>query len=109
MRISDWSSDVCSSDLSQANEAGMPDHAFGSEFSKGDFGDKLGLHPMHPAAHFTRHIQGGGVLGKGRHLFPQILQHIRTEAGADAASIAPSVSAILRQQDRKSTRLNSSH
>src|SRR3546814_8249544 len=86
MRISDWSSDVCSSDLSQANEAGMPDHAFGSEFSKGDFGDKLGLHPMHPAAHFTRHIQGGGVLGKGRHLFPQILQHIRTEAGADAAS-----------------------
>src|SRR3546814_8473702 len=75
----------------------MPDHTFGSEFSKGDFGDKLRLHPMHPAAHFTRHIQGGGVLGKGGNLFPQILNPIRTEPGADRATMPHSFTAILRR------------
>src|SRR3546814_4235553 len=102
MRISDWSSDVCSSDLSGADDAG-------------------GLTPLTLA--MLR--KGGGSLPPGAvaNADPLLLHGIASLPGADQALRADAVERLAEigalpggrlagaydALDRKSTRLNSSH
>src|SRR3546814_9873613 len=101
MRISDWSSDVCSSDLGQlARQVELQDLALG----------RLGL-----AAVVA--LPGDEVVVGGRHLGRR--QPLREEAaqggnelvagGAGDGPVRPQRLAALEALDRKSTRLNSSH
>src|SRR3546814_2393438 len=102
MRISDWSSDVCSSDLQTATLA-------------------LESHGGHAAA--VRDAAGldGGAAGRATRLgvereegHPLVGQTV--EIGCGHASAGPTsigaeiaVAGVVRHEDRKSTRLNSSH
>src|SRR3546814_3409177 len=91
MRISDWSSDVCSSDLHQPPEIAL-----------------VGA---------VAFLRGGGLRARGRLLGRQLdLLGDRVDASLDTAGII--IGLELRchhvaddpaRQDRKSTRLNSSH
>src|SRR3546814_5867368 len=98
MRISDWSSDVCSSDLGQVvDDARVEILAAEEGVAVG------GLHLEHAVADFQhRHVEGAAT---------QVVDH----DGA-AALLVEAVGESGRgglvddaQQDRKSTRLNSSH
>src|SRR3546814_3551719 len=109
MRIIDWSSDVCSSELSEAAVQRLYALPEGALLDMGDFaGGLLKYLRKHPLPRLT--IGGGfGKLCKlaagqldlhsGRSQVDfDLLATILAELGADAAL-----------QDRKSTRLNSSH
>src|SRR3546814_3210001 len=84
MRISDWSSDVCSSDL--------PDHA---------------LHLATEADEIFLLVLGDLIAPIALARFPDMARHRE----ADAAIFAEHDRAVRleRRRDRKSTRLNSSH
>src|SRR3546814_3323396 len=98
MRISDWSSDVCSSDL---DDALVPSSATAgiapTESGSNGTARRPSVPPCHP----------GGLTSGGQ---PQILHHmvnyIPSLDQTFAALGDPTRRAIL---DRKSTRLNSSH
>src|SRR3546814_10893698 len=103
MRISDWSSDVCSSDLADAVrlierlKAARPDIAIGADLIAG--------FPTEDDAMFANSLalidDCDIVFG---HIFPY-----SPRAGTPAARMPQIGRAIARRGDRKSTRLNSSH
>src|SRR3546814_6589288 len=89
MRISDWSSDVCSSDLEKSNMActrATPYIPAMFDFSPSAHADKAALH--------EDLLSAADALTAGE---------------ADAIAHMANVSALIWQLDRKSTRLNSSH
>src|SRR3546814_6137740 len=86
MRISDWSSDVCSSDLLAQGVIGLPRMALGAVVRERHLAE---ADPRHHPADEAR-------------LFGQRQQGIER-----AAAHQPEITGIER--DRKSTRLNSSH
>src|SRR3546814_1998866 len=87
MRISDWSSDVCSSDLEAPKEVPDPDVA------------------AQPGGDARRHLMDGPVGLDGE----QIGDPDRTDLGHPAQVVAQQVDDHQVLRDRKSTRLNSSH
>src|SRR3546814_9150552 len=102
MRISDWSSDVCSSDLIDPAAAGISHK------------------PLLPTASTTNHLKEGweppfrgGVKQKRRRSDdgPAPLSAVRkvVSSGNDPACTARWWRRRYRRPDRKSTRLNSSH
>src|SRR3546814_1324086 len=97
MRISDWSSDVCSSDLSAAISIGrmeIPVHVVDGLAAALTYDD-----PM-PEEPFDKN--GNGLDDDGRSLeLPKLVQVVPIRNGQDALIPTPG--------DRKSTRLNSSH
>src|SRR3546814_10155778 len=123
MRISDWSSDVCSSDLGAAGQREIPE---------GDRDDALAadlaLQPLHEEAHGEHRLPGEADHQHDLLFDRQVLEHVqgrlphlsRIEAAGSAADEpyhADQVGdtdqgaaevAVLRR-DRKSTRLNSSN
>src|SRR3546814_2077742 len=107
MRISDWSSDVCSSDLRHANFFRHIIHSLDeSSFAAVDaYGkNRCRVIPRNGDQSFEEVID--------RHLFARPQEH-----GGFAAARAPQLPSrildreklVARQLDRKSTRLNSSH
>src|SRR3546814_5089579 len=107
MRISDWSSDVCSSDL--AEEGDVP---FAREADAGDlaFGPALAEAAGHEDAVHRLEIGGEVVVGL-EHLCVQPadvdLDPVR-HAAVDQRLVEALVG-IGQREDRKSTRLNSRH
>src|SRR3546814_5331494 len=104
MRISDWSSDVCSSDLAEAVAA--PD-ARREVFEEGEVAEALrqvlGLDDGVSAAPAAGSLQLGGA-DLSQPLCALAAQPLQAGEAADVA-LAPGSHAA----DRKSTRLNSSH
>src|SRR3546814_3445696 len=101
MRISDWSSDVCSSDLGQPAKGGSPPEyrasAFGSMLSISRLSDGGELLRIEIRDRYPFHDDGRGASRlEGRGRFP-------IRCGAEARRV------LCRAIDRKSTRLNSSH
>src|SRR3546814_7778384 len=110
MRISDWSSDVCSSDLGE-----------------GDFGDEFGFEPMHLARGDFVDVERRGLAFELGEYLREVGHGAGIEAGADIALVDERIALMLREEergkgarlrrrgfpaddeDRKSTRLNSSH
>src|SRR3546814_4084821 len=94
MRISDWSSDVCSSDLTDRIGAGLR-----IGLRRDEIDQRLGE---------VRHV---GQLGPGPLQAGSELRHEMAHAGLAAGDAVGLEEAHLRpaQADRKSTRLNSSH
>src|SRR3546814_1142775 len=97
MRISDWSSDVCSSDLFDGDRFFNPDGQFGTGGSKRPSPGRL----------------VSFMLGRARAVWPE---HIPVSPPVPARHIeGPQMvatwvgHATVLVQDRKSTRLNSSH
>src|SRR3546814_4110167 len=125
MRISDWSSDVCSSDLEKGCLAG-PHPALCATFSR-FAGEGLSGRPSSGALRTFDRLKlrldrqpadrrGGGALQEGG--LRLLVQHQRRILGAvEPAKLARLVAAHLvaqrrarqEQVDRKSTRQNSSH
>src|SRR3546814_2846455 len=108
MRISDWSSDVCSSDLTcRAFFLSFPQPS--ETVAEAGFGGSpcpVGREPLFPRQDIhvltrARAIHGARVAAPGR----QDPAHL--DAGLGASSKAPKVEAAPR--DRKSTSLNPSH
>src|SRR3546814_5756825 len=123
MRISDWSSDVCSSDLPKTADPGAQE-------GEGEAGDARG-NPLHE---FASNLNEAALAGRidpliGRELeverIIQVLCRRRKnnpllvgEAGVGKTALAEGlakrivdkqVPEVLRDGDRQSTRLNSSH
>src|SRR3546814_3861573 len=111
MRISDWSSDVCSSDLYAlvSFEGACPRYYVGSSKR---LTARLGAHLS-----FARSTKLRGHSAGGRLLAPVAARRRRTLVliletcpGADSASLQRREHAwMIAARDRKSTRLNSSH
>src|SRR3546814_10328929 len=97
MRISDWSSDVCSSDLIAADPARPWDDTTFSEYCTDGFLTRLGGKP-----HFSRMVRSGRYKLNYYHGHPAQLFDLEADPKeqADLAS---------DPKDRKSTRRNSSH
>src|SRR3546814_1870511 len=104
MRISDWSSDVCSSDLEVAVRAERNDHSARVLVRRIDEGPEYGGDPEQTR---NRDLEQSVFLEKvGRAL--QIAVKMPTWSGvADHVGLA--LTPEGKSQDRKSTRLNSSH
>src|SRR3546814_2792679 len=106
MRISDWSSDVCSSDLPGAGFSGRPDKLAmlprRCARLAGDAGAALGAAATRRAARRNLPARGRALYGllslRGMERFPD---------GALWSELADRNA--LDEEDRKSTRLNSSH
>src|SRR3546814_1713807 len=101
MRISDWSSDVCSSDLRIGHRAGLVDGADAASIAEGDLSVALtgrGREDDLRARrnHFTLSAYGNRNVAIRRSLRRANLR----------VDVIRRLSAV---QDRKSTRLNSSH
>src|SRR3546814_10494185 len=107
MRISDWSSDVCSSDLANIRQATRLD-AIGGRFDPWLLGVSLALACFGVVMVASSSIAIGEGLGVGPFHFLQ--RHLVFLAGGVALA-AWAMRAELKavEQDRKSTRLNSSH
>src|SRR3546814_9195322 len=108
MRISDWSSDVCSSDLGLCGDELVPKAGYGA------------LADVEPAreirlrcAAIGQRAQGFGALMGGEHWRASHMLSARHGAGAPLPCPRNDQLALNlgqpAQQDRKSTRLNSSH
>src|SRR3546814_2684741 len=117
MRISDWSSDVCSSDL----VAGVPLDALLVELLALVGGE---LVTVEPVGDLLGHELEGGVgpperLRVERVVLVAVAVVVALDRPVDVAHVAPGGVAVLvvhgaedagqRAEDRKSTRLNSSH
>src|SRR3546814_9551810 len=105
MRIRDWSSDVCSSDLLEQAQAAL--EAGDSETASAIFAQVL----QHDAENTQAlaglvacHLASGDVEG-AREIFDGLDDKLRNDPAF--ASVAAQLA--LQEQDRKSTRLNSSH
>src|SRR3546814_6376419 len=117
MRISDWSSDVCSSDLEMREEgAGDVADAFGvEEIELHEAFDRAlagAVGEFHPARDLALEIEGQPVLGAHREDVEMAAHREQEIFGAlELAQLArrhqPGVDEL--GQDRQSTRLNSSH
>src|SRR3546814_9052595 len=101
MRISDWSSDVCSSDLPFDLEGASPDdHAGLARRIEEGFGRLDGL--LHCAADFH------GLTSLERSDPARFARAVHVNLTA-RAWLTQACLPLLRKADRKSTRLNSSH
>src|SRR3546814_3154656 len=109
MRISDWSSDVCSSDLSIGGTIGRVDDiavAIAAAVEEQNAATAEIARNVQEAADGTRNVTGSidGVM-KAASRTGSAVSQVMTAAEALSAQAA-----TMRQQvDRKSTRLNSSH
>src|SRR3546814_2521190 len=108
MRISDWSSDVCSSDLVAAaldEEAG---DAAGAEQREGgverDMAVGVGRHLRHLDAGLPIGLEAGRLVALVGHQQRRVLGRARHQVMGERQP-----QAAIDHQDRKSTRLNSSH
>src|SRR3546814_9557271 len=125
MRISDWSSDVCSSDLSQAREAFGPIHIIFNNAAAGVVYGKDGkgiwdnddavwktaldvnlMATWRLAELTTDDMQAHG---KGSIISVQSCGGFTPIPPAIAYGVSKAALAFLTRSDRKSTRLNSSH
>src|SRR3546814_1097065 len=118
MRISDWSSDVCSSDLNRLLEHVRPRSE--GEVEGGALAYLAGR-PQAPAVLVDDPLNGGEAdAGSGK--LAGVVQalkgakelvgmcHVETRSVvADEIGVLPLVAAAAELEDRKSTRLNSSH
>src|SRR3546814_10185329 len=106
MRISDWSSDVCSSDL-RIRKVDAVDRAFASQM--GQVNASVEDRDRHTARSPRRSIAGVGT----EQTAPRNLRPAKTFKGRDIEAEllrhARGVPAKCETRDRKSTRLNSSH
>src|SRR3546814_4021130 len=107
MRISDWSSDVCSSDLTDAmttDEAGAERQEI--PLAAGRFQHFVGIdaHAFEDQCQFVDQRDVHVALG----VFDYLGRLGHTNAGGEVGACADDA-AVERIQDRKSTRLNSSH
>src|SRR3546814_9556281 len=112
MRISDWSSDVCSSDLKDEDDDGIEDANEGSAVVR-----SLGEAPAMRIGAADRDVTIGAVAGTGTDfglIIDGTVVGSGVYAGKDATGLqigglggAVDISGGAR--DRKSTRLNSSH
>src|SRR3546814_10885248 len=97
MRISDWSSDVCSSDLGNAARSVAAQRRAGGETAIG-LADIVGEFPLVEARRLQQSAIVKALLG---------------QPGGDGAALrvvrGEQRDAVLEGKDRKSTRLNSSH
>src|SRR3546814_2363751 len=98
MRISDWSSDVCSSDLRGAVATALRAHQFHL---------RLAHDVVAEAAVVVAHGLPAGVAVQagGNHGDADLVLHVRVEHGVDDDGRVLAAEVL----DRKSTRLNSSH
>src|SRR3546814_4801516 len=124
MRISDWSSDVCSSDLFLVEGGGVLDRVeFAVDADAGEAGllplrQFLAIFALAAADHRGEEIEAG-AFGELHHAVDHLADRLRAdgEAGggavgnADARPEEAHIVVDLRHggEDRKSTRLNSSH
>src|SRR3546814_5511662 len=101
MRISDWSADVCSSDLTALVDLAKPSYRLGiARIKVGWEGHRLGVKVKTDKKSYTvRDTAEASIEVK--------TPDDKPAAGADVAFVA--VDEALLQLDRKSTRLNSSH
>src|SRR3546814_9998151 len=96
MRISDWSSDVCSSDLESARELVVHGHRVLVETGAGE---GIGAHDRH-------YVEAGAeIVQDAAEIFAaaEMVVKVKEPQAAERAMLRPG------QIDRKSTRLNSSH
>src|SRR3546814_3661991 len=103
MRISDWSSDVCSSDL----ERRRGDIDFGTDDDRRDAGQDIADRTADAAGDDPHHQRG-----KGRNAPRQRLRRAEHGIGGEPDGVGPFEQLPLPPAfggDRKSTRLNSSH
>src|SRR3546814_3931815 len=113
MRISDWSSDVCSSDLDMQRDFLLPPGpthgAVAKLFIRGADDIGTGRRRRTPASEIAR-AQGARRAGFRDHRIDAVR---RADIGFDSAPPADAVEIVEQQvgaaRDRKSTRLNSSH
>src|SRR3546814_7528546 len=110
MRISDWSSDVCSSDLPRRRELELrlvePGGGAGAGFGEPALSAGLALevaHRRHRLAEFRL-----ALAKRGAHRV-DLVAHGRDPGVGDLQLQPVGVGVQAEQQDRKSTRLNSSH
>src|SRR3546814_6661734 len=103
MRISDWSSDVCSSDLSRSNVAN------GRRYRLGHVNETVNVSFSLPIN--DRHALFDARLGIAPPMITQRVQPRRQDQGRWHSRLVAKKrrSAPAFQVDRKSTRLNSSH
>src|SRR3546814_3233813 len=110
MRISDWSSDVCSSDLLRK---GAVLHLLGQQAGVvvGDVGKAPALlqHVERLAAHGQPLEAAVGATVAGRQGDRRLIQALDAAAHATLPCSLGSCAVSLAGADRKSTRLNSSH
>src|SRR3546814_2413107 len=112
MRISDWSSDVCSSDLGE-HDLAVLGHLFSGDVAHRE---------IHVVAEDVRHDHGGGaraVAVDGLHIAAErrVQETMDLALGVvEATGARPAIGAaensartVSVAKDRKSTRLNSSH
>src|SRR3546814_5385530 len=103
MRISSWSSDVCSSDLKGLLGA----HYFAD-------------HPVVPLSDITVALNVDTIaisprgtpvatIGRGKPAYDAVVREVATRLGRTLDEDGEADAFIQRQEDRKSTRLNSSH
>src|SRR3546814_10618736 len=109
MRISDWSSDVCSSDLVEMREEGAGQVADALRVEKIELHEALDralarpLGELHALCDLALEIEGQPVLGPpGEGV--EVAAHREQEIFG-----ARELPEFARREDRKSTRLNSSH
>src|SRR3546814_5497903 len=97
MRISDWSSDVCSSDLHGAQDCKALAHSYED---RALFRSRIVM---------ARHGFGRGEYSYFTYPLPEIVAGLRETLYPPLAEVANRWNAALGIADRKSTRLNSSH
>src|SRR3546814_11843788 len=103
MRISDWSSDVCSSDLlvlAQPQIARMPQRTVGGEFGERDLGDQLWGDPMRAACCRPRRLDRRRLACQPIHPGAQRIDRVAVEPGAYLARIDERAVLVLREQQR---------
>src|SRR3546814_1900956 len=104
MRISDWSSDVCSSDLGSGARAGQRP---GSRLGRGHTAARFAGAKLTP---MSRRVTIKTLLVNQRNASPQSLaKHLRYIERDGVGRDGEPGQAYGPQADRKSTRLNSSH
>src|SRR3546814_7893364 len=105
MRISDWSSDVCSSDLQDREAAGLPDS--GGADLRSELGGPLILEAAGRVPHDGRRLTDSPT--KQRPPTRAVDQVIFCFRSRSRCLIEASCRSWPNIADRKSTRLNSSH
>src|SRR3546814_10644708 len=105
MRISDWSSDVCSSDLLSRADA---ERFYAVHKERPFFKDLVDFMISGPV--FVQVLEGENAIQTNRDLMGAT-DPKKAEAGTIRADFADSIdaNAVHGSEDRKSTRLNSSH
>src|SRR3546814_8988853 len=111
MRISDWSSDVCSSDLLALGHMGrtVERHMFE------EMGEAALVFGFGEAADVEAHTDDDAVLGRAvfeQRIFHPVREHAEDDVRVDrnvARRETPCLCRLALRVDRKSTRLNSSH